>query len=489
MKPKMRRCIPILVVAMLAFTPTAFSKGQVMDGKNAPVFQLKDSDGKMHDLSEMKDKPMMILYFFDAESKSSQEGLLNLDQLSKEYKEADLLVWAITLSGSDSVKELRARTRLDYPVLLDQSSVSEIYQARMILPKVYVLGPGLKVLDIFQGGGKTTEIMLVRLAERKLQQKETMIAQAITKKVQKKDPKNVKARTVNGYAALADGDLDKAETIFSSMSGAEGEAEVLGKEGLAAVYARKGDTVKAMALAEEVEAKSPDRAYVNVIKGDLLYRQGKKSAAEAEYKKAVKKESAEPYLKAVGSNQLGRYYADAGKYEKSRELYDRAIAIDPYFIEATSNKGYTYEKEGKWDKALESYRQALALDKNDSFAAVLAQKAEEMIAVANDAGKKERIDKLVKDLAARYREQKESSQKAEDTWTSRPMVMTFVDFQEKGGLTQRDGFSAVLTTQLGKTLDDSGRVKVVDRVLLERLLEELNLGSSDLADPETALKL
>jgi len=67
--------------------------------------------------------------------------------------------------------------------------------------------------------------------------------------------------------------------------------------------------------------------------------------------------------------------------------------------------------------------------------------------------------------------------------------MTFVDFQEKGGLSQRDGFSAVLTTELGKTLDASGRVQVVDRVLLERLLEELNLGTSDLADPETALNL
>jgi tetratricopeptide (TPR) repeat protein len=226
-----------------------------------------------------------------------------------------------------------------------------------------------------------------------------------------------------------------------------------------------------------------------VIKGDLLYRQDKKTAAAAEYKKAVKKQAAEPYLKAAGSNQLGRYYADTGDYQRSRELYDRAIAIDPYFIEATSNKGYTYEKEGQWDKALETYRQALALNQNDTFTAVLARKAEEMIAVASDAGKKERIDRLVKDLAARYREQKKASFKTEDTWTSRPMVMTFVDFQETGGLSQRDGFSAVLTTQLGKTLDESGRVRVVDRVLLERLLEELNLGSSDLADPETALRL
>jgi hypothetical protein len=69
------------------------------------------------------------------------------------------------------------------------------------------------------------------------------------------------------------------------------------------------------------------------------------------------------------------------------------------------------------------------------------------------------------------------------------MVLTFVDFQEKGGLNERDGFSTVLMSQLADNLNASGRVKVVERVLIERLLEELNLGSSDLANPDTALKL
>ena len=47
----------------------------------------------------------------------------------------------------------------------------------------------------------------------------------------------------------------------------------------------------------------------------------------------------------------------------------------------------------------------------------------------------------------------------------------------------------VLTTQLADQLNASGRVQVVERVLIDRLLEELNIGSSELADPATALKL
>jgi hypothetical protein len=124
------------------------------------------------------------------------------------------------------------------------------------------------------------------------------------------------------------------------------------------------------------------------------------------------------------------------------------------------------------------------------IASVLARKAEEMIAINQDRNRKERIDKLVKELAERYRRQKPSTTGGEeDTWTSRPMVLTFMDFQEKGGLSERDGFSTALAVQLGDKLNASGRVKAVERMLIENLLEELNLGSSELADPNTALRL
>jgi hypothetical protein len=43
--------------------------------------------------------------------------------------------------------------------------------------------------------------------------------------------------------------------------------------------------------------------------------------------------------------------------------------------------------------------------------------------------------------------------------------------------------------QLSDQLNASGRIQVVERILIEKLLEELNLGSSDLADPDTALRL
>jgi tetratricopeptide (TPR) repeat protein len=469
-----------------------FCHAQLTSGQIAPIFSLKDFKGKAYDLSQMKDHPMIILYFFDVESRPSQQGLLSLDRLAKQYKDSDFIVWGITRSSKEKVENFVDMTNPSFPILLDKldkTHVSELYQARLILPTVCIIGPEVKVLDYFQGGGKTTEVMLVRLAERELQRNQIILAKAISQNIENNNPQNLKAKTIKGYAALREGNLSEAEKTFSDLSKIKGKGEVLGKEGLTAVYAKKGQAEKTLALAKEVEQKASDRAYVHVLKGDILYGQGKKKEAEAEYRKAVQKKSAEPYQKSLAYNQYGRFHASLGNYQKARDLYDQAIDIDPYYIEATSNKGITYEKQGKWDKALAAYRQALILDKKDTFAAVLANKAQEMLVLQKNTAQKKRIDKLVKELSARYRSQKKLWHRTEDTWTSRPMILSFIDFQERGGLAERDGFSTVITTRLANQLNASGRLQVVERVLIERLLEELNLGSSDLANPETALKL
>jgi hypothetical protein len=225
-----------------------------------------------------------------------------------------------------------------------------------------------------------------------------------------------------------------------------------------------------------------------VIKGDILYSQNRKAEAETEYRTAVDKKVAEPYHDAVRYNQLGRFYATSHKNKEAQKLYEKAVAIDPYYVEGTTNKGLSYEKEGKWDQALKSYQQALVVDKNDLYAGVLAKRAQEMLALQKDTDRKKRMDQLIKDLVARFNSQK-GEKPPEDTWTSRPMILTFVDFEEKGGLSEREGFSTIITSELTSDLNSSGRVKVVERLLMERLLEELNLGSSELANPETALKL
>lgn len=478
-------CLVLALAVMASGVPLCHA---LSSGQAAPAFSLQDLNGKKYDLAAMKKSPMMVLYFFDAASRPSQEGLLSLDQIAKKYKNAQLVVWGVTRSTKALSADFAAKTKPSFPILLDTASVSEQYNAKAILPTVCIVGPDLKVLDVFQGGGKTMSVMLVRLAERKLQQKDTAVALAISDDVAKMNPDNDQARAVSGYAALKAGKLGDAEKTFAQMAKGTGKTEILGKEGLAAVYAKQGKADKALVLAGEVQQKAPNRAYAHVVKADVLYSQNKKSQAQAEYETATKKGEAETYQKAVAYNKLGRLYASVKDYKKSRDLYDQAVSLDPYYVEAMANKGVAYEKEGKWDKALDSYKQGQNVNKDDTFSKVLAARAVEMLEYQKDSARRDRVDKLVKELAERFRTQQKQP-KPEDTWTSPPMVLSFVDFQETGGLSEREGMSTVLTAQLAEQLKASGRVKVVDRVLLDKLLEELNLGSSELADPQTSLKL
>jgi tetratricopeptide (TPR) repeat protein len=481
------------VLLSLAFVLTAAggeSHAQLKSGQEAPLFALKSSQGESYELAQMKDQPMVILYFFDVDSSSSQEGLLHLDKLAKQYKDADLVVWGVTRSGQGGVKGFLNKTKLTFPVLLDNGKVSDIYSARLILPTVCIIGPDLKLLDYFQGGGKTTENMLVTLAQRKLQRRQTELAKAISSDVVKKNPQNAQAKSVQGYAELKEGNLKAAEKTFFDLSRDKKGGELLGKEGLSQVYARKGEPEKAMRLSKEVEAKDAQQAKPHVVRGDVLYSQNKTKAAASEYRIAAEKTGGDPEHRAIAYNQLGRIYAIDGNYGKSREMYDKAVALDPYYVEATSNKGMIYEKQGEWDKALEAYRRAQTVDRNDPFAAVLAENAKKMLLLSKDPNKRRALEKQVDTYVQRYRDNASGfAENADDTWTSGTMVLSLMEPTETGGLSPRDGFGRVLSIYLASQLNDSGRVTVIEPTILEQVMQKADLKRKDLNDPKVALRL
>lgn len=479
-----------VLMAIVCLVTVGGAAGALTAGQEAPPFSLADTDAQSYTLGQISGRQMVVLYFFDAGSATSQEGLLVLGRLLRQYPDKQLTVWGITRSPQEAVKGFKQEAKLQFPLLLDSGEVCGVYGAKTILPVVCVLGPGAKILDYFQGGGQVAETMLVRLAERQIHREQPQLAKAIASTVSRNNPANVQAKAMEGYAALAEGKNDEAAQVFNQIAATGGEGATIGQEGQAAVLARQGQNEKALALAEEVTRKSPQRVVAQKVKGDLLMSRGQRQEAAAAYQAAAKHTDAPVFQRAEARNQLGRFYTAEGSFDKARDLFDQAVQIDPYYIIPTSNKGVAYEKQGMWGKALAEYRQALALDQADTMAAVLAHKAEQMLALQKDAAGKQRMDQLVSELVQRYKSQKNQSvDQAADGWTSRPMILTFVDIQEKGGLSERDGMAIVLAARLGEMLNSSGRVQVVDRYLQESLVSELNLGSSELADPETALRL
>ena len=256
-------------------------------GETAPGFTLKDLKGESFSLQSIKTNPVTVLFFFDAGSRASQEALLTLDKLANDYKEAGLLVWGVTRSEHAAVRTFMDKAHPRFPVLLDDGAASRDYQAKLVLPVICTLSPGLKILDYYQGGGKTIENMMISLAEHQLNRRQTMLAKAISKKVTAENPASVPAAMVKGYAALKEGKLDQASQVFTGLAKEKGEAQIAGEEGQAAVLASRGETGKALALVNKIEQKAPDRSYAAMIKGDLLAGQGKTKEAGKAYELAA----------------------------------------------------------------------------------------------------------------------------------------------------------------------------------------------------------
>jgi hypothetical protein len=98
-----------------------------------------------------------------------------------------------------------------------------------------------------------------------------------------------------------------------------------------------------------------------------------------------------------------------------------------------------------------------------------------------------KIDELITGLAQKYREGKiEKPEARTDAWSSRPLTMVFMDIKDHSGNQKReDTLSGLLTQSLPKDT----RIRLVERQFLMKLLEELKLGTSVLADPGSSLKL
>jgi len=163
------------------------------------------------------------------------------------------------------------------------------------------------------------------------------------------------------------------------------------------------------------------------------------------------------------------------KYRSSSETY--------------TSQGMVMERAGKLDEAISYYEKALKENPDDSFASVFLKEVKRKAEIAQDKERQERINALVNDLLKASREKSVKAKEA-DTWTSRPLTITFLGLERKGGLGPlREGMDEYILLRLTSSLQAEGRIKVVEREILDKLLEELNLSTTRLIDEESALKV
>ncbi|VAX32589.1 hypothetical protein MNBD_NITROSPIRAE01-906 [hydrothermal vent metagenome] len=465
---------------LMTLFQTMGAEAALQKGTLAPAFPA---------LEKVSEKPMVILYFFKHKSKSSEKGLAHLKAQYAAYQAAGISVLAISKDDPKTLDQYLAKNPIPFPVIKDDGKISNNYGVRVVFPTTYVLGPGGRITDALEGGGPTSKKFITTVAQRSLQLKKNDLAEKLYTTVLKENPKDGVAQAGLGQLYLKEGKYDRAEATFAKLVKLSAPEAILGKEGLAAIHLKKGETTKAVAIAEEIQKSDPQSGFVHLVKANVLASRGDQDGALTEYNRAIEGKLSRDWQKAEAYNQVGRIHSERGEFEQAESMYQQAVNQNPYSSEILTNRGSLYEKTGEPKKALALYRQALTVDPEDQVAQLLSKRIAQHLDFKEDMARQERIDTLVAGLAERFKSGQAAPVDRSDAWSSRPMTIAFLGLTSKGGGLLREGMADVLQQEIATQLMASERVSVVEREILEKLLTELKLGSSELADPETALKL
>ena len=151
---------------------------------------------------------------------------------------------------------------------------------------------------------------------------------------------------------------------------------------------------------------------------------------------------------------------------------------------ALTQQGVQAQHQGNLKQAQNSLARADELNPNNQVSRVLHDEVTGDIALKNDPSAS---GDLIKETDAMIKQSKHIG--PTDEWAPRPMVIAFLDFNTMGSAPELAGLHEALVARISQSLQGAKRVKVVDRHLLDKVLQELKLSASDLSDPDTRLKV
>ncbi|MGC8940987.1 MAG: tetratricopeptide repeat protein, partial [Candidatus Nanoarchaeia archaeon] len=88
------------------------------------------------------------------------------------------------------------------------------------------------------------------------------------------------------------------------------------------------------------------------------YNISQKSIKEGVYLRNLSKKEVVGWL----LSNRGVAYADKGELDKAIQDFNKALELDPNFVEAYNNRGIAYAYKGEFDKAMQDWNKALELD-------------------------------------------------------------------------------------------------------------------------------
>jgi len=465
----------------------------LMVGERLPAFEARALDGAAISDKVLAARPGAILFFFSkGDCRTCLASLAALEAAAAHARPDALTVVAFGTGGAEPLAGLAQGAPANFHFVAADAALLKRLRIAESWPTTLVTGGGGEVVASVAGGAASPDAMLLAVADSLQQGGAGAAAKALYAAVGGAGVDAVIARAGEAYAMLHDGDVAGARAAFDALAAAPGrDAAARGKEGVAEVLLAQGDADGALHAADQALALFPNRAPAMLVKAKALVATGKVDDAQALIAAAGGDQAVADFgwqraAVVVAQGNLLRRSAPA----QAISAYQKARLDNPYAADALSNQGVVMMESGRAQDAFDLLKREQALDPGDRVAQALLRQAQDALAQQTDLARQKYIDGAVAELVTRYRELKGRKPAAADDWTSPPVVVSILDFKNSGApeILGRIGMDKVFLQALSDQLQ-ARHVAVVDRALLDKVMAELKLGSSDLADPDTQLKL
>ncbi|HOV60848.1 MAG TPA: tetratricopeptide repeat protein [Candidatus Hydrogenedentes bacterium] len=474
-----RACSLMLLAGLMGVVAHA---GEIKAGVPAPPVEGETLAGQAVSLDQLlaaHPKAVVLLMFSPG---TGEDLALALEEIYQQYGAERIPVVAVGLSQDETaLADFARRMGLTYHVI-PETRLKDGSWARDVgvLPVTCLISPvrPAQIDDVLAGGGVSSVRLIQALAE-DLFRKRADEALGVADAAVKVAPDDAEVRRVRARILADQGKLDEAEKEFGAIDDPAGLAEVALK---------RGDADKAM----EIAASAPENPRAAAVRAEALAARGQLDDALAAVQQARSAATGvRPWELSTILNLEGRLLHTRGDAAAALEQYRAAVDLDRYNVEALANQGETLRQLGEPEKAKETLEKAVTFRDEPALAALMARVAEEL-QWKEDTARQEQIRAQIETLSARFREAREKDAaegRSRDTWTSPPLVFALLPGIGGGVFFERAGTDALVSYGIEQAWQAQNGLRVVERAMLDKLLQELNLGASDLASPDTQRKL
>jgi serine/threonine protein kinase len=313
----------------------------------------------------------------------------------------------------------------------------------------------------------------------------------VLQEIDRTEPSYARAQYGLGYCYLREGNLEKAEEEFSRIPENSDEETALREEGKLFHAYEAGEYDRVRQLAGEFKGDGGGYSFFHTILGNVFLEKGELESAINEYEEAIQVPAVFPSQKSYAYAGMARSLREKGDLREALKYYHQAVELKPNDPGILAGLGMAYAEEGDYSRAVPVLKKALGKSPDNEIAHYLSEKVlAKKQWQEEESAQRERIDKLIDDLQVQAGRKSEALGSNDDASSiSQLPALALLDFKKIGGNFKLDGAYEAYMQALVSALVESGDVSVVQREILEEILSELKLGSSDLASPKARLKL